>query len=256
MQIPNIQVTDIPPNFRNKFSQEVSCYALPYGFFGIISWSLAFITIFLTYANIPLFSCWRWRKPYRSQGPIIAVISSAMVVLPAIYTCIKCDGNWEIILIALGQLTPWSFKMLNDGTLARSREIFFVHPRDTCYYYFGMFLTILLCISGWCGISKLSIDLMEVQGSLTWPFITCSVAVLFFSLMLVINCEQCGNYNQVFRMMSKYFFATLHSVISHVIISLVSGQWIGIPSKGLLVFISSIVFFVGKRLLFFDIGSC
>src|ERR1051325_5617250 len=109
----------IPPEFRIKFTQEVSCYALPYGIFGLVSWVLVFISTFLTYVNCPPFACWQWCRTYRSQGPVTAILFSSMIVLPVVYTCIKCKAEWEMLLVALGQLTPWSFKMLNDGILAR-----------------------------------------------------------------------------------------------------------------------------------------
>src|ERR1043166_4238422 len=38
-----------------------------------------------------------------------------MTVGSTISTCVRCHGEWYIVLITLGQLTSWGFAILNDG---------------------------------------------------------------------------------------------------------------------------------------------
>ncbi|CAG8508101.1 11081_t:CDS:2, partial [Paraglomus brasilianum] len=107
------------PNNNNpgyKLQHEANCYGLPYGYFGLVCWALSILAISLTYANFTLFACWRGCQPYyKSQSSWMAVIAAAMTLGPTIYTCFHCSGDLAVLLLAVGQLTPWSFKMLNDG---------------------------------------------------------------------------------------------------------------------------------------------
>ncbi|CAG8550929.1 5399_t:CDS:2 [Paraglomus occultum] len=92
------------------------CYGLPYGYFGLICWGLSILAIALTYANITLFTFWRGCRPYyKSQSGWMALVAATMTLGPTIYTCYHCSGDYTVMLLAIGQLTPWGFKMLNDG---------------------------------------------------------------------------------------------------------------------------------------------
>src|SRR2546429_679008 len=90
--------------FSNKIE---SCYGLPYGIFGLICWSLSFFSNFLLYCKIPLFSPWKWGKPYESQSYFFAFIAFTITIGPTIYTCIRCREEWILIVLAIGQLSPW-----------------------------------------------------------------------------------------------------------------------------------------------------
>jgi len=83
--------------------QQTFCYGLPYGVFGIICWALTFSAVTLASIKIPIFSPWRWRRDYyKPQGLISLTIASAMILVPALYTGVRCHGEWEVTLIALG----------------------------------------------------------------------------------------------------------------------------------------------------------
>jgi hypothetical protein len=43
------------------------------------------------------------------------IASGIMVIVPAIRTCIKCRGEWYMLLISLGQLSSWGFALVLDG---------------------------------------------------------------------------------------------------------------------------------------------
>ncbi|CAH1763177.1 4601_t:CDS:2 [Entrophospora sp. SA101] len=212
----------------DELLQQTACYGLPYGIFGISCWAFTIFSVALTYLDFPLFSPWRWCKPYKSQDPLLAVIISAMVLGPAIYTCVYCHGEWQVILLAVGQLTPWSFKMLNDGVRARKviagdNKVQDPHNINGRYIIIGKILTILLAAGGWAGIIGLSIMLVNTTKAVTdWIWILFAVGLTAFVTMC-----------------------------SHIILAMVSGNWSGIAPAGAGL-ISSIIFFAGKRLLFFD----
>lgn len=43
------------------------------------------------------------------------IASGIMVIVPTIRTCIKCRGEWYMLLISLGQLSSWGFALVLDG---------------------------------------------------------------------------------------------------------------------------------------------
>nr|CAG8573378.1 1553_t:CDS:2 [Entrophospora candida] len=178
----------------DELLQQTTCYGLPYGIFGIACWALTIFGVALTYFNFPLFTPWRWGKPYKSQDPLLAVIISAMVLGPVTYTCIYCHGEWQIILLAVGQLTPWSFKMMNDGLRARSviaggNKQQDPHNINALYITIGAILTILLAASGWAGIFGLSLMLVNTTKAVTnWIWILFAVGLTGFITMCVAIC--------------------------------------------------------------------
>ncbi|CAJ0834063.1 14480_t:CDS:2 [Entrophospora sp. SA101] len=238
----------------DELLQQTACYGLPYGIFGISCWAFTIFSVALTYLDFPLFSPWRWCKPYKSQDPLLAVIISAMVLGPAIYTCVYCHGEWQVILLAVGQLTPWSFKMLNDGVRARKviagdNKVQDPHNINGRYIIIGKILTILLAAGGWAGIIGLSIMLVNTTKAVTdWIWILFAVGLTAFVTMCVAICIK---RNVFIIIMAAYISANLHIIGSHIILAMVSGNWSGIAPAGAGL-ISSIIFFAGKRLLFFD----
>ncbi|GBB85879.1 hypothetical protein RclHR1_12320006, partial [Rhizophagus clarus] len=106
-----------------ELRSDVTCYSLPYGFLGIFSWVLTTLVIILKHKdiNFNIFSL-LWDKIYGNgddkwfePNPFVTIFLSIITVGPVIYTCVKCHGNWEIALIAFGQLTPWAFSIFSDG---------------------------------------------------------------------------------------------------------------------------------------------
>ncbi|CAG8837203.1 23274_t:CDS:1, partial [Racocetra persica] len=122
-----------------------SCYALPYGVFGIFCWSFSFLSnVCIVFGNLPLFAPWLWRQdPYKSQSIKFAFISFLMTIGPTIYTCIRCREEWVLIVSAVGQLSPWAFKLILDAVTSKQNGF----ERDNFYMNCGVPLSILLSIA-------------------------------------------------------------------------------------------------------------
>jgi hypothetical protein len=150
-----------------------------------------------------------------------------------------------MLLVALGQLTPWSFKMLNDGIKNRRRNSEESQLGES-YRLAGFIFIIPLSLVGWVGMTALSISLMKTDKAVTiWIW---SLYLTALIAMILTCCIE----NTTFRLSMTYIFTTVHIIGSHVIFALISNHWNGFAptSIGL---ISSIIFFIGKRLLFIDI---
>lgn len=237
----------------------------------MICWALSFIAVTLTRKNITMFAPWKWRVDYKPQGPIKAVIASAMTLGPAIYTIIKCYDEWEVTAIVLGQLTPWSFKILNDSLISEdialasgeikayvySNFIDFKSSNSEYNFYktiqsISIISTCLLTFFGWSGMTILGIKLakMNVEGRFsTWLWVIYVVGIAAFVIFLV-EWYICQRRNTVI-IMSLYIFATFHIIGSHVLLSMISGNWSGIAPAGAGL-LSSVIFFIGKRFLYVD----
>ncbi|CAG8589030.1 5765_t:CDS:2 [Ambispora gerdemannii] len=227
-----------------KLKHETECYGLPYGVFGLVCWGLTLISIILTYVNIPLISPWRWGKKYKRQKPAMLFISAVTTIGPVIYTGIACRADWMSILMAIGQLTPWSLKIANDGYVIKVDD-----GLEGTYRAFGFTMTILLYIVGWLGLEMAFVDPK-----------TNSVVVIVTMIGLVI-CLLC--YTYYWALMHKclhtccsivifYILMTSQIVGSHIILALLNKNWSGIAPDGAGQ-ASAIIFFIGKRLLFLDL---
>ncbi|CAG8820992.1 21107_t:CDS:1, partial [Dentiscutata erythropus] len=148
--------------YEDMLEKQVACYGLPFGTFGSICWALSTASSLLLYVNIPLFSPWKWGKPHQSQTPWIFFISSVLTIGPTISTCIRCKDYWPFTVIAIGQLSPWSFKMFNDGLASSTKEHNEDHSgRDLCYSISGGILSCILGFAGWVGLTALYIGLIH-----------------------------------------------------------------------------------------------
>uniref|UniRef100_U9SY70 Uncharacterized protein n=4 Tax=Rhizophagus irregularis TaxID=588596 RepID=U9SY70_RHIID len=264
------------PDFSDELAHQASCYGLPYGIFGIICWVLSYLCISLAYFNYPLFSPWMWNKQYKSQNMCFGILLSIMTIVPAIYTCVRCRGEWM------------SFKMLNDGIISvveykntyesngystRIRTesetcnccCIQTNSRDPAYRDCGIYITLPLSLLGWIGITALSIKLMKTEKAVTqWIWGIYLVALL----ALVITCVICLNIRKkhgafilegkernkftLLWSMMMYLLVTFHIIGSHIILAMASGNWSGIAPTGAGL-ASAIVFFIAKRLLFLNI---
>ncbi|CAG8572520.1 7728_t:CDS:2 [Cetraspora pellucida] len=232
----------------SDFSEKIeSCYALPFGVFGFICWALSLLSnFFILFGNLPLFSPWLWCRPaYQSQNLSFAFIAFVMTIGPTIYTCIRCREEWVLIVSAVGQLSPWAFKMINDATASKSENSF---DRDNFYTTCGVFLSVLLSSTGWVGLVALIIKLEHTQYEVT------SAIFFVFAPFIFVICIPFvkGDSRIAFRCMIGYVAATTHLIGTHYILGKVSGDFTGLRSAG---FASAVIFFVGKRLLFLDM-SC
>jgi len=237
----------------------------------------------------------------------MAVIAAAMTLGPTIYTCFHCSGDLAVLLLAVGQLTPWSFKMLNDGARgsqtanapiktpshskssstnvntsyypgsecgdnsdAGNAEKAIKGPtdadksRDKFYTLLGGFVTILLAGCGWTGLVFLT---MKMTYTLNWIWIIYAVGLVLSPLLIFIICKShekhsvwftsaneyahLNNFCSMFLMIMLFVLATFHIVGAHILLAKLTGNWSGIARDGAGL-ASSITFFIGKRLLFFD----
>ena len=110
----------------------------------------------------------------------MTVIMASMTLGPAIYTCVKCRAEWEVTLIALSQLTPWSFKIMNDGVRANDDNNDDYHTNKK-YIKCGKYITfLLLSLAGWLlGITVLVIKLIKMNSdkAFIWAWIMYGVGV-------------------------------------------------------------------------------
>src|SRR6185312_13711509 len=144
-----------------KLASASQCYGLPYGYFGLICWGLSIVTISLTFANISLLTLWKCCQPsYKSLQLYLALPITALMVGPTVYTCLRCSAEWPVVFLAIGQLAPWSFKMLNDGFQSYKKSPT-KKTRDKFYLIIGSFTTPVLTILGWVGFSTLSFYVRE-----------------------------------------------------------------------------------------------
>ncbi len=96
-------------DFLEPFEEQRLCYQLPYGIFGILGWFFSTLVIIVRCIR-------RSNEPSRLRERLFPCITSGiMVIVPAIRTCIKCRGEWYMLLISLGQLSSWGFALVFDG---------------------------------------------------------------------------------------------------------------------------------------------
>ncbi|CAG8468904.1 4977_t:CDS:2, partial [Scutellospora calospora] len=227
--------------YEEMIGKQVVCYGLPFGTFGFVCWTLSFISSLLLYCNFPLFSPWKWGKPYQSQTLLWAFISAALTIGPNIYTCVQCKGYWPLTVIAIGQLSPWSFKMFNDGMASMliskiNEGKINENPksntnRDIFYSIFGGILSCLLGTAGWVGMTALIIRLMHTSIVVSkWIWLVYLIPIVF-----VIIVKLCNGSGSVLLAVFLYFSSTTHIIGSHIILSEISGNWGGFPvAKGAL----------------------
>ncbi|GBC08763.1 hypothetical protein RclHR1_08360009 [Rhizophagus clarus] len=230
----------------DELAAQASCYGLPYGIFGISCWFITFFSASLVHVDCPIFAPWKWfgNKRYQVQGLCLTFTSSILILGPAIFTCLKCKSDWKMFLVALGQLTPWSFKIMNDGLKI---EIDNQKNQKLGKFYImaGLILTIPLSLVGWIGMTALSISLTKTEKDVSiWIWSLYLIALFTFILAF---CKD----NTTFLLLMTYIFSTLHIIGSHVIFALVSNNLSGLAPTGAGM-ASSIIFFLGKRSLFID----
>ncbi|KAF0540207.1 hypothetical protein F8M41_006596 [Gigaspora margarita] len=233
----------------SDFSEKVTyCYSLPYGIFGFICWFLSLLSnFFIIFGNIPLFSPWQWREPtYKSQSIVLAFIAFITTIGPTINTCLRCHDEWILIVLAVGQLSPWAFKLINDAVTSKINNKL---SRDYFYLACGIPITILLSLTGWTGLIALIIKLEHTQYAVNWV-----IYFLFTPFLFLISIPYVkGVSKKAIICMILYVVATTHLIGTHYILGKTSGDFSGLKSAG---FVSALIFFVGKRLLFFDFSYC
>ncbi|CAG8740205.1 36089_t:CDS:1, partial [Racocetra persica] len=171
---------------------------------------------------------------------------------PTIFTCIRCKGYWPFTVTAIGQLSPWSFKMFNDGMAAmlKAREEDNEKNRNYVYAYVGATFSCLLGAAGWIGLTALCFSLLHTSYAVSkWIWAVYSIPIFF--IVLALLCRVCGGSGSTtfIFVIFAYFGATTHILGSHIILSNISGNWSGFPTEKVAL-VSSLIFFLGKRLLY------
>ncbi|CAG8546982.1 10385_t:CDS:2 [Ambispora gerdemannii] len=240
----------------DELADQASCYGLPYGIFGLVCWTLFFYSIILTYANCPLCSPCRWGEPYKEQKLSLATFATVLTVGPVVFTCIRCRGEWIMTLMTLGQLTPWSFKIMNDGF--RSDQANQATNLIKFYKVFGSVMTVLLSIAGWMNLIWLTIGLLKTEETFKlwiWSIYTAALlAIIAMILLCVADRKRRGDQWEGERgliITMAYLATTLYMIALHIILAQISGNWGGIAPTGAGLG-SAIIFCIGKRLLFLD----
>ncbi|CAG8533090.1 13001_t:CDS:1 [Gigaspora margarita] len=201
----------------------------------------------MIFGNIPLFSPCQWREPiYKSQSIVLAFFAFIMTIGPTINTCLRCHDEWILILLAVGQLSPWAFKLLNDAVTSKINNDL---SRDDFYLACGIPLTILLSLAGWTGLIVLIVKLENTQYAVNWV-----IYFLFTPFLFLISIPYVkGVSKKAITYMILYVAATTHLIGTHYILGKITDDFSGLKSAG---FVSIIIFFIGKRLLFFDFSCC
>ncbi|CAG8461307.1 9001_t:CDS:2 [Diversispora eburnea] len=207
-----------------ELATQATCYGLPFGMFGIFCWSFTFFSVSLTHANCPVFTPWKWGKDYKAQSALLMTVSTILILGPTIYTCFKCRSEWIMLLVALGQLTPWSLKIMNDGFVSLKYDD--DNGLWKSYKMAGIILTIPFSLVGWIGMTALSISLMKTEMAVSvWIWSLYLVALIAMMLTCLVE-------NLTFRFSMIYIFATIHIIGSHVIFALITGHWGGLATTG------------------------
>lgn len=202
-----------------------SCYGLPYGLIGtfsIIPMLFATIEIILPPINI--------RRLYNtdSREYFIFVIMSGIIgimkVGPVIYTCIRCHGEWDIVLIALGQLTPRGYVILsindekgNDDI--RTIEWQRINWEDSVKGKIRkidrnkLFIVLLLTISGWLGTISFAI----IHKMNTTAIISTTVPMAIFVLLSLIIIHNSSTKQLEFIVKAMIVFVIIVIVNFHII---------------------------------------
>jgi hypothetical protein len=82
----------------------IECYGLPYGGIGFLSHILTYYNIVCIGAGIrPLEPHLKLR--HGSVDIVLAIVSLMGSVIIAIYTCVRCRGEWQFVLLAFSKLT-------------------------------------------------------------------------------------------------------------------------------------------------------
>jgi len=171
------------------------------------------------------------------------------MVGPTVYTCLRCSAEWPVVFLAIGQLAPWSFKMLNDGFQSYKKSPT-KKTRDKFYLIIGSFTTPVLTILGWVGFSTLSFYVRE-----HWMWVIFVGGLVVPPLVIGVIWMSCGGelesatFCRMVLTIMLFIVASFHIVGSDILLARLTNNWSGLASTGAGL-TSSIIFFVAKRIVF------
>ncbi|CAG8528196.1 11808_t:CDS:1, partial [Cetraspora pellucida] len=229
-----------------RLKDEALCYGLPYGTFGTIDWFITIVEIALTYANIPLYSPWKWGKKYERPKPKELLLKSAKVILPVIYSIVTCHTNWTTVLIAIGQLIPWSIKIANDGYVSKVGD-----DLEKTYRIYGLSLTVILHMIGWIGLGAIILDPYKNAVEIAAMMIFTTAYLICYHMCCWKYMCKCFHPYPCCLIVFFYLIVTTHILALHIFLAKINNNMNGLPPN-IASKISAIIFFIGKRLLFLN----
>lgn len=237
---------------------------MPYGVFGILGWFFSTLSVLLKLVlpdRESLLSKWFGKK---TSLYLLTAAYSLMAIGPVIYTCVKCQVEWYLILVSLGRLSsggfsiictalsykkavkeghkneysklPWWRKGLyhiglkNETMKSEDKKMKEYLEKLTPIWGFSIFLLVLSSILGWVGTTGLLIHSRKIEGNLI---------LLLFLLYLVAILPL------FYTIFWLYFTATLHIIVSSILVSIITHKWIGIKIDK----IAAIIYIIGEFLL-------
>lgn len=242
---------------------------MPYGIFGILSWSFSTLKVIYT-QFIRDYSDVKWKH---DKVQLLYIITySITIVGTTIYMCISCRGEW-FMLLSFGQLSGWGFTTFSRGILfdRMKRENFTMFRRFSKFIgikvneeiqhiqhinnetepknekerkkqklnrrikYFGGIIVFLSSICGWIATTRLLIYLYKIKGKIVIEACIIYIVVLISIVLALYNRTRC---NMVFAV---YFTVSLHIIGTCILIAIKNGHWIGID-------LTSFIFIIGHLL--------
>ncbi|CAG8532636.1 5701_t:CDS:2 [Cetraspora pellucida] len=222
----------------SAIKEEALCYSLPYGVLGAAGWVLALITTVRVYMNDP--------KERNLSYKILRIITT---IGPIIYTSIRCNANWEFILIAFSRLGPWACTMAYDR-IERTKE----EKSEQINLVINKVLvcaSIALPVIGIVAVFQLIMVELENINS-KWQVVLC----IIFSVIVILgmgyccgkclNCCMCCLNKRASEVFVYYFVITTNIFVIDSFLAALFDDTLGIPhdTPGL---VSAIIFLIGKN---------
>lgn len=271
-------LSDVLPQPGATPTDQIKCYALPYGTIGFITHILTYYTLLmLTFGRSPL----RWsRIRHYKTDILLGLIGLPLTVVPAAITMVRCRSRWVFYLLAAWKLSLSLMLALTTITTACkvrkgvrpfdyarefSRTVTHSENRGKADFEVSIFRTLLGLmlygvgtLMGFVGLVALIKDAWYIPKlrHLTYGFVAVVAAVSVFIGIIVYNARE----NSRFRM---GFFASIGTAIvvfaagaviySDWALAIIAGNLIGTPDgNNILVNVLYWSYFVAKRLPMFS----
>ncbi|CAG8508273.1 35704_t:CDS:2, partial [Racocetra persica] len=223
-------LSNLTESSRLRFKDEALCYGLPYGTFGTIDWFITIVEIALTYANLSLYSPWKWGKKWgkKYERPKLKslLFSSIKVIGPVIYSIVTCHSNWTMVLIAIGQLIPWSIKIANDGYASKVGD-----DLEKNYRTYGLVLTVILHMIGWVGLGAILFDPYKNAIQIAFMMMFTTAYLICYHMCCWKYMCKCLHPYPCCLMVLFYILVTTHVLTLHICLAKLNNNMNGVPPK-------------------------
>ncbi|CAG8528029.1 9142_t:CDS:1 [Cetraspora pellucida] len=244
-----------------EFVDEITCYALPYGTWGVACWLVSSITTVYVYARPPKTNKWLL---------ILKVIS---LLGPVILTCIRCNHHWTFILIAVSKLAPDAYLLARrrihkfDEDDDYEDDTFFDGDNyNNCYRLCLIFAAFALLICGWVGTANfvfMAGEHKQDKVSIVSAWVGIVLSIIIFLLVIccisclwrvLLNCLlKCLDVEEdVSWVMVIYYLVASNVLFLHIVLGFYCNNWNGLSSEKLTQ-ISAIIFMVGRNIQIYDL---